>query len=306
MRRFIPAMLAAFLTVAACPLSAHESTDARGRTLLWGDRVRGKRLSLCMPCTRLRYGQPVVVFVRSTNDGGEAPYLRIRWEGDPPTTRLELRSSSGAGTSTTPQVCGFASAVSGSCASVRVVPRGTTALGRHFRPGRYRVAVVYRKQADPCDPKAWIGELRSNEIEFEVIDAKLRDGVQWVPKQVRTWAAEQIARLGHQNPEARREAETGLFNAAREGSRLGVVYPGDASAIEARVREMANNLDDSRIKVRVACERPSSGSFVSCTSPMWQPGDATRVTVDYQYSMFFPLLFGTELPLSSEAKMRIE
>jgi hypothetical protein len=39
---------------------------------------------------------------------------------------------------------------------------------------------------------------------------------------------------------------------------------------------------------------------------MWQPGDATKVTVDYRYSMFFPLLFGTEIPLSSETKMRIE
>ena len=38
----------------------------------------------------------------------------------------------------------------------------------------------------------------------------------------------------------------------------------------------------------------------------WQPGDATNVVVDYQYSMFFPLLFGTEIPLSSESKMRIE
>ena len=35
-------------------------------------------------------------------------------------------------------------------------------------------------------------------------------------------------------------------------------------------------------------------------------GDATKVTVDYRYSVFFPVLFGTEIPLSSESKMRIE
>jgi len=39
---------------------------------------------------------------------------------------------------------------------------------------------------------------------------------------------------------------------------------------------------------------------------MWQPGDATVVRVDYQYSMLFPLLFGTQIPLSSEVRMRVE
>jgi Flp pilus assembly protein TadG len=97
-----------------------------------------------------------------------------------------------------------------------------------------------------------------------------------------------------------------LVNAAREGARLGVIDPGNTSAIEARVRAMADNLDDSRLKVTISCERPAGGVFSACTTPMWQPGDATTVTVDYDYSMFFPLLFGTQIPLSSEAKMRIE
>jgi len=97
-----------------------------------------------------------------------------------------------------------------------------------------------------------------------------------------------------------------LVNAAREGARLGVIDPGNTAAIESRVRAMAGNLDDSRLTVTVACERPSGSSFSSCTNPMWMPGDATRVTVDYDYTMFFPLLFGTEIPLSSESKMRIE
>jgi Flp pilus assembly protein TadG len=97
-----------------------------------------------------------------------------------------------------------------------------------------------------------------------------------------------------------------LVNAAREGARLGVIDPGNTSAIESRVREMAGNLDDSKLKVTIACERPSGTTFTTCTSPMWLPGDATKVTVDYRYSMFFPVLFGTEIPLSSESKMRIE
>jgi Flp pilus assembly protein TadG len=97
-----------------------------------------------------------------------------------------------------------------------------------------------------------------------------------------------------------------LVNAAREGARLGVIDPGNTAAIESRVRAMAGNLDDSKLTVTVACERPSGSSFSSCTNPMWMPGDATRVTVDYDYTMFFPLLFGTEIPLSSESRMRIE
>ena len=97
-----------------------------------------------------------------------------------------------------------------------------------------------------------------------------------------------------------------LVNAAREGARLGVIDPGNTSAIEERVRAMSGGLDTGKLQVTVACERPSGSSFTSCTSPMWLPGDATRVTVDYKYSMFFPILFGTEIPLSSESKMRIE
>ena len=97
-----------------------------------------------------------------------------------------------------------------------------------------------------------------------------------------------------------------LVNAAREGARLGVIDPGNTAAIESRVRAMAGNLDGSKMTVTIACERPSGSSFSSCTKPMWMPGDATSVTVDYDYTMFFPLLFGTEIPLSSESKMRIE
>jgi Flp pilus assembly protein TadG len=97
-----------------------------------------------------------------------------------------------------------------------------------------------------------------------------------------------------------------LVNAAREGARLGTIDPGNTGAIEARVRAMADNLDPAKLDVRVTCERASGSSFVSCSEPKWQPGDATRVTVSYDYAAFFPLLFGTRIPLSSEARMRIE
>jgi Flp pilus assembly protein TadG len=97
-----------------------------------------------------------------------------------------------------------------------------------------------------------------------------------------------------------------LINAAREGARLGVIDPGNTSAVEARVREVAGELNNAALSVSVTCERQAGGAFVSCASPQWQSGDATVVTVDYTYSMIFPLLFGTQIPLSSEVKMRIE
>jgi Flp pilus assembly protein TadG len=97
-----------------------------------------------------------------------------------------------------------------------------------------------------------------------------------------------------------------IINAAREGARMGVLDPGNATAIQARVSEAADNLDAARMSVTVSCRRPAGSSFVGCTAPLWQPGDATVVKVDYRYSMIFPLLFGTELPLSSEVAMRIE
>jgi Flp pilus assembly protein TadG len=97
-----------------------------------------------------------------------------------------------------------------------------------------------------------------------------------------------------------------LINAAREGARLGVVDPGNTTAVEARVREIAGELDGTRITVNVGCQRPSGSTFVTCTSPQWQSGDATVVRVGYSYSMMFPLTFGAQIPLSAEVRMRIE
>jgi Flp pilus assembly protein TadG len=101
-------------------------------------------------------------------------------------------------------------------------------------------------------------------------------------------------------------ADMTVINAAREGARLGAVDPGNTSAVEARVRAMATNLDQGRLAVSVTCQRPSGSSFTSCSGTPWQTGDATVVRVDYRYSMMFPLLFGTEIPMQSEVSMRIE
>jgi Flp pilus assembly protein TadG len=97
-----------------------------------------------------------------------------------------------------------------------------------------------------------------------------------------------------------------IINASREGARLGVVEPGNVAGIQNRVEAMAAGLDQSQLNVIITCERPSGSSFVGCSSPQWQSGDAVVVRVDYDYRMLWPLALGNSLDLSSTVRMRIE
>lgn len=98
-----------------------------------------------------------------------------------------------------------------------------------------------------------------------------------------------------------------IISAAREGARLGVVLPGDTTAIEDRVRAMSTGLDPAKLTVTTSCLRDSGGgSFVACSSPQWESGDSVKVQVDYDYTMVWPLTFGTQLDLSTSVQMRIE
>jgi Flp pilus assembly protein TadG len=97
-----------------------------------------------------------------------------------------------------------------------------------------------------------------------------------------------------------------IINASREGARLGVVEPGNVAGIQDRVEAMSAGLDLSQLNVTISCERPSGSSFVSCSSPQWQSGDAVVVQVDYDYRMLWPLALGNSLDLSSTVRMRIE
>ena len=69
---------------------------------------------------------------------------------------------------------------------------------------------------------------------------------------------------------------------------------------------MATGLDQSKLNVTITCQRPSGSTFVACTNPQWQSGDAVVVRVDYGYRMIWPLAFGNNLDLSSTIQMRIE
>jgi Flp pilus assembly protein TadG len=97
-----------------------------------------------------------------------------------------------------------------------------------------------------------------------------------------------------------------IISAAREGARLGVVQPGDTTAIEDRVRAMSNGLDLNKLTVTTTCLRPSGSSFTACGASPWASGDSVKVAVHYDYTMLWPLTFGTELDLDTDVQMRIE
>ncbi|HEY8168719.1 MAG TPA: TadE/TadG family type IV pilus assembly protein [Candidatus Limnocylindrales bacterium] len=103
-------------------------------------------------------------------------------------------------------------------------------------------------------------------------------------------------------------ADLTIINAAREGARLGVIAnPMSTTAIESRVRAMTTGLDGTALTVTTTCLRPTSPTtFAACASPQWVAGDSVRVQVDYDYSMIWPLTFGTHIPMSSTVLMRIE
>lgn len=99
-------------------------------------------------------------------------------------------------------------------------------------------------------------------------------------------------------------------NAAREGARRAAVSP-DVGEIEARVRETADFLDQSRMTVTVTCSRSGAG-YGPCPSSAssWLEGDSVRVTVDYEYPFITPLPsfvgLGDELTLHSVSESRFE
>lgn len=100
--------------------------------------------------------------------------------------------------------------------------------------------------------------------------------------------------------------KTQLTNAGREGARLGTVLP-VAADIEARVRDVAAELDQTILVVTVTCE-DSSDVAVLCSAA--SAGDSIVVTLDYKYSLITPLpgFIDTDnkIDLQSVTEMRLE
>ncbi|MBT8216416.1 MAG: pilus assembly protein [Acidimicrobiia bacterium] len=108
--------------------------------------------------------------------------------------------------------------------------------------------------------------------------------------------------------------KTQLTNAGREGARLGTVNL-DPTAVENRIREVADNLDQAILTVTIECQQPDD---TPCSGPGFpagdirngEAGDSIVVTLDYQYNLITPLPgfidSDNKIDLTSVTEMRIE
>lgn len=103
---------------------------------------------------------------------------------------------------------------------------------------------------------------------------------------------------------------TVLNNAAREGARE-AIFNRDAVAIEARVRAVADNLDQSDLTVTITCKNALGADCPGVSfQDEWEPGGSVIVRLDYTHDYLTPtpgvLGMGTTRNLSSTVEMRIE
>ncbi len=103
-----------------------------------------------------------------------------------------------------------------------------------------------------------------------------------------------------------------IINATREATRAATIVPGydtiDA-IVDARVKSDAFAVDTSAATMSISAicipiKSTPTCDFSSGTSA--KPGDAVKVTVTYDYHLFFPLLFGNIVTFSSTAQMVLE
>jgi Flp pilus assembly protein TadG len=98
-----------------------------------------------------------------------------------------------------------------------------------------------------------------------------------------------------------------VINAARDGARI-AISAADPTTIPSIARGQTVAAGGGLITngdVTVSCIRPGgSCSFTSATSAA--AGDSVKVVVTYTYHPFFPLLFGTTIPISSSVQMYLE
>ncbi len=102
-----------------------------------------------------------------------------------------------------------------------------------------------------------------------------------------------------------------VINAAREGARVAMTMKEDQTNIPAavsnRVSAAAAGLGVSVSACRVPQASNNCSAFVTVTPPATPPpGDSVRVTVSYNHRVFFPLLFGATIPMSSTVQMVLE
>jgi Flp pilus assembly protein TadG len=102
-----------------------------------------------------------------------------------------------------------------------------------------------------------------------------------------------------------------VINATREGARAASVAVNPTTiptVASGRVQAVASGLTTSSptMTISTSCVAIVSPSCNWSSATSSQPGDAVAVTVSYQYSSFFPLFFGTQIPFSSTVQMVLE
>ncbi len=108
-------------------------------------------------------------------------------------------------------------------------------------------------------------------------------------------------------------SKTQIANGGREAARMGMLGR-NPDEIEARVRQMTQNLDQSVLTVATACAepagRPCTGDFAAGDVRNGVTGDSVVVTVTYSYSVITPVPrfigLGSSLDLTSVTEMRYE
>jgi Flp pilus assembly protein TadG len=113
-----------------------------------------------------------------------------------------------------------------------------------------------------------------------------------------------------------------VINAVREGARAGIMVA-DASTIPDIVRDRVISaaaqaglgLTAANVSSVTCVGTAPSPAPATCDWTKYdptsnptgaQPGDSVLVTVTYDYPTFFPLLFGTKIPLTSTVQMVLE
>lgn len=199
-RRSLLSWLGAGLLVGAlaCPAGAQEAKakqaepearDAFGRVMPWADAVNGARVRLRVVRTRLLYGEPLGFIVESRHVSEQGPYVRLNWDGDYQTLRLELTTDRGEAVPFTRQLFGRGDSTAGGHHTGRLWPGGKFALGRYLAPGSYRLRLVVDARRNKLDANSWEGKIVTPEIAIEVIAAGAAARRELVPPALREKAA---------------------------------------------------------------------------------------------------------------------
>ena len=102
-----------------------------------------------------------------------------------------------------------------------------------------------------------------------------------------------------------------VISAAREGARAAIMVPDNTTIVSVAQAAATSSAAGAGMTVgtpTVTCVQtsasPSSTTPIACTSAI--SGDSVKVTVNYTYSSFFPLTFGSTFNLSSTVQMVVE